>query len=1352
MSKEWVQRCKDCGEVEFGYSDAAYRSDRARGLSRIERCPIHRKQHAGEIKDIASSHFGLRPRSGGRSILGDLYLGELSRGPRTLQDHDVVADPSEMDLGVTEDNIRSLYQALEEVQVVVLVGPTGSGKSTYVPYRLIEPLPPLARDHFTRCGPIIVTQPTIGTSDSIPKVVAKKLLGSSVGPGFEVGYRHGDETGQGRGEHWDRRNRLVYVTDGTLLNWISDGEAGSFSIIMIDEAHKRSCNIDLIMALLKRELLTHPHLRLIIASATIDTESFLTFYGKNTSTRLVQLTGEKSKGYERHWWMGQEIPEEGMSDAVAREVIRLLERTKEGGILAFLPGAGEIHQAVEKVTGFLGPRQDIAVFPLYAALGIDEGRRARSPIPPVHIGDRWVTPRRVVIATDAIETGITIPDIVYVVDSGLIKQTVWTPATCRKELKTRSHSQDGCKQRWGRAGRVQHGDVFTLYSEKKFETFNPHTPPEIVSECLDGVLLSAKAAGVQDLENLSWVTNPMPEEMNRSLGAIRSRAILDSEDDLTEDGIEMHRIAQSVSGFLDKCDYNSTNRGLDVAALLVLADRHACLVEAATVLAMMPRMGTALYWRNDGLLRWESDWDLASKDHVSRVHQGLRVGCLDDLDFACKLFALYEGYLTATDGGLEDARLTEWPDRCFINIESFGEVDDARRRILHAFTKGKHGDESLRPVDFELVARLRTLLPVAWPDRMIKVECGNPPGFTGIDGAKFTGVVSSRCAGIFAEGTRLVAAILDRLTPSGTGGGQDLAVANFVTKVPSKIPSRNPAELAMCIADIRKKWKASRQQMIFIDQIAPVSSRIATNDDGDCVSSLVEIGPRFVPRRDASKQEENERDDSQQLYGDESKRGATRKAAFLRSRSPSPPLDAVNPATVVVTSALSGEVVWHGRSATRGAVVSWSETGGKLTVAMQTKRRQFDLSEATAGSSLEATIERAIDDPYSGRIAGVAARLGGGTTLLVEADQFSVSGYAPAIPGLVGHKVRLTIDDWGSERVVSLLPAILDDLEAVLEQDGIEAEVTTIGKRGPSEGGAWVHFAVHRPNGIVHSIPIPLTAIREEWRKDIKPGAPVYLQVKRREPQDGLYRAAIPKDFPMPDAQVRALMAVGVTLQEGYAGCAAPLSYDSFVRATKVAPDLLPVLRRLLAYSNEMRARVVETPSAEAEFKALLKEATAVKNLAKTTDPSVTRMEVQRLQARLKEVRPSHRYWSRIDEELQEAWLLKDQVGSKDGERLLKEARNIAAEAKSMDGETTRRRVKALQADAKVIQLPPRYRDEIRAALDLAWKTQELRHLRSEIAKLEGWIAQAHSTAKVEEYKGYLDDTRRKLRKLEEQS
>ncbi len=166
---------------------------------------------------------------------------------------------------------------------------------------------------------------------------------------------------------------------------------------------------------------------------------------------------------------------------------------------------------------------------------------------------------------------------------------------------------------------------------------------------------------------------------------------------MTAEGLEVYRLSKKISRFLERYDPNNTNRALDAATMLIFADKYACLVEAVTALVMMSHMGNSLYW-NEGLFRWNMKWDIQSKDYIARLHSELRIGCIDDLDFACKLFALYSKEVS----NIPDAIINSWGKRYFINEDNFELIRTARDVILKLFTRGKKTNV-FRPIDFSLV-------------------------------------------------------------------------------------------------------------------------------------------------------------------------------------------------------------------------------------------------------------------------------------------------------------------------------------------------------------------------------------------------------------------------------------------------------------------------------------------------------------------------------------------------------------------------------------------------------------------------------------------------------------------------
>lgn len=1303
MGKEWYQYCKDCRR-EYGYSDSSYQGDLRRGNSRPERCPEHRKQHSLEIKSIASSHFGLVPKTALRSILGEPYLGHVDHGKRDLRSKELQPDPSGMDIGITDKNIHDVYSALEDCQVLVIVGPTGSGKSTYVPYRLLNPLPPYENDHFTQRGPIVVTQPRIQATAGLPNTVGKKLLGSSVGPGFEIGYRHGDRTGKGGGDHYDPRNRLVFVTDGSLLNWIAEGRIGDFSVVMIDEAHERSCNIDLILGLIKRELLKYEYLKLIVASATIDAKSFVDYYKDTTSVRLLEFEGQRTMGYDRHWWTGPVLDERDLPSKVAEFTIKTLRESDDGGILGFLPGKDEIEDAVERIRRYVKDRKDIRVFPLYTALGVQLGREALNPLEPVRIGGRLITPRRVVIATNIAETSVTIPDVAYVIDSGLIKQSYWNPSTCRQELLTRYHSRDGCKQRWGRAGRTRHGDVFTLYTKEQYDSFLEHTPPEITRESLDDILLTAKASGIGDLANFSWIEKPPDDEMSRVVNVIRRRELIDGDDDLTEEGFELYRLSRLVSRFLDKYDYNSTKRALDVATLLLLADRYACLIEAATALAMMPRMGDSLYWMDDGLLQWDRRWNLESKDKIARLHHSLRTGCVDDLDFACKLFALYEQDILA----LPDEHRNEWRERYFINQDSFRLVESARAGILEPFTKGRKSS-SFRPLDFSLLPRLRLLMAVAWPDRVGTIEqnkFGKSPLFALPDSTE-KGIVS-RNSRIRIEASHAVVGIMDRTYAFIDGTLRESQVGNFMVEAPATVPKRRTEELAEIFSGFREGYDEGQvYARMLADQYAPVGSRVALKSLSRTLTlkELIQLPSLFKPIATLVPDEQSEElFTAHDLYEHADELSAL---AIVEGINSSNSLAAGELAINQASRSASNELLtpsmralkaeWvSSRKADEAFIVEWRERDGAplalVDAVDQESLRKRDEKKFILGDRIAVRLTRATSDLDSERLVGFIAQDEDGLSLPVSIEALTISMQSAGLEMLEGKDLQLDVVGFDGDPPLPLLSLLLRsevDLDEILRHGEAEARVLEVIRNRRDEDT--VNMTINRPGGIVHCMNVRMRSVPQMLVADITPSTNVIVEIKRKAPdEDGFWGIQGPDELDLSAREIEALAGVGIKVIRNRLVCKEPLKCRSILPLRQFAPRAYFQARRLYAVSNSFTTRIVETPRTLREFRHLHSQACEIRD----------------------------------------------------------NATGVAAE-------TTRSRVKSLQQQIRATDIRYSAKDELKRILDRAWeiqqdfsKDQAIRRLEAENEKLRGWVANAWDAEKRARYQGFISENEVKMRKI----
>lgn len=791
MAKEWIVACKDCGK-DFGYSDWSNRIGETKGQSRPERCPECRKKHNRQTALMGAAYFEIKPRANvDTSKIHPGSLGVLSHPKR---EHKAFEKESGFDpekFGVSDDDIRNLFQWFDDPkhQVAVVVGPTGSGKSTALPYRLINPPSGIPEDRFTKYGQVLITQPRIQATRNIPAYVAKDLYGSSIGSGFDVGFRYKNNPFS------DWRNRLVYATDGTVINWIANGQIANLSVIMIDEAHERSLNIDLILGLLKKLLPRYPHLKLIVASATIDSGLFVEYYGKETA-KLIEFQGKRKFNVDTYFMdESTQLPYDSLpkllktvSSEVAKKVVWLLEEIAKGNkpsgdILAFLQGEKPIEQAVTQIRqGVKGNEKlnNVDVFPLYTTLPQEDQNKAllKKPDP---------SRRRVVVTTNVAETSLTVEDIVYVVDSGLINESQWQIASQTKQVVTVLHSQAGCKQRWGRGGRVKDGQAYCLYTEAQFKNLFPEfTKPQIQRSDLEAVVLAAKAAGIDDLTTFEWIQKPPLDELERAPNALKKIGALDQDGFLTEHGLELQSFGDEPA----------------IGHLMAMADRFSCAIEMATLISMLKLSGMKYLFKN------ERKWDATTRREVNRIHNSLMKGCEDDIELCLKIYTAwsdpdYQGQSLTTswafrqiwlkhipvpnkqlrdelkekkldqlkadvisvtsdkdleslakkygdsDGmkswvenaklGMRRAKREAWAKANFINHSLLkNKVEKERDTLLESLSGHKKEDER-RPINFDLLDRVRIIFAYCLPDRRYKLDDSGSLGANNIANYKSFG-------------------------------------------------------------------------------------------------------------------------------------------------------------------------------------------------------------------------------------------------------------------------------------------------------------------------------------------------------------------------------------------------------------------------------------------------------------------------------------------------------------------------------------------------------------------------------------------------------------------------------------
>lgn len=444
---------------------------------------------------------------------------------------------------------RKIQKLVQQYQTMLLVGETGSGKTTQVPQYILE----LHPEHVIAC-----TQPRRVAALSVSERVSEEM---DVLLGDEVGYtiRFDDKSSV--------KTRLKYLTDGMLLREaMIDPMLSRYSVIILDEAHERTVSTDILIGTIKQLLPKRPELRVVVMSATLEEKRFQAYFSE---APLVHITG-RMFGVEVYH---SKTPESNYVEACLRTAIQIHLYEGDGDILIFLTGEDEIETVVDRLQKSIkmaehssanchqGP---VAVFPLYSALPPSQQRLVFESLP--------VGTRKIVVATNVAETSLTIDGVVFVIDCGFSKQKVFNPKLRVESLLVTPISQASSRQRCGRAGRTKPGKCFRLYTKKSFDTvLQPNTYPEILRCNLGSIVLHMKKIGVDDLVNFDFVEPPAPESLMRALELLNYLGALDDDGNLTPLGSHLSEFPVDP----------------EMAAMLYHSSEYGCSDDIARIAAML---------------------------------------------------------------------------------------------------------------------------------------------------------------------------------------------------------------------------------------------------------------------------------------------------------------------------------------------------------------------------------------------------------------------------------------------------------------------------------------------------------------------------------------------------------------------------------------------------------------------------------------------------------------------------------------------------------------------------------------------------------------------------------------------
>ncbi|MBI5581909.1 MAG: ATP-dependent RNA helicase HrpA [Deltaproteobacteria bacterium] len=381
---------------------------------------------------------------------------------------------------------QEIVAAIQKHPVVIVSGETGSGKSTQIPKFCLAAGRGLD-------GMIGHTQPRRIAAVAVAQRIAEEL-GQPLGDAVGYKIRFSDRTARGA--------YIKIMTDGILLaETQADRRLSAYDTIIVDEAHERNLNIDFILGYLKRLVERRRDLKVVITSATIDTEQFSRAFG---GAPVINVTGRTFPVEVRYADPGTVSGDNGEVSHVelaVQAVAAITRERREGDVLVFMPTERDIRDACEALEGRAG--RHAVILPLFARLSAADQARVFKP----------AGRRKIIVATNVAETSITIPGIRYVVDTGLARISRYSPRTRTTALPVAPISRSSADQRQGRCGRVEHGVCIRLYSEEDYLARPQYTAPEILRANLAEVILRMIALGLGDVADFPFIDRPEPKSI-----------------------------------------------------------------------------------------------------------------------------------------------------------------------------------------------------------------------------------------------------------------------------------------------------------------------------------------------------------------------------------------------------------------------------------------------------------------------------------------------------------------------------------------------------------------------------------------------------------------------------------------------------------------------------------------------------------------------------------------------------------------------------------------------------------------------------------------------------------------------
>eukprot|EP01127_Copromyxa_protea_P019135 TRINITY_DN6136_c0_g1_i1.p1 TRINITY_DN6136_c0_g1~~TRINITY_DN6136_c0_g1_i1.p1 ORF type:complete len:700 (-),score=125.38 TRINITY_DN6136_c0_g1_i1:54-2153(-) len=545
-----------------------------------------------------------------------------------------------------------LVKEIKANSSTVIIGETGSGKTTQLPQFLYSALGSKGK------AGIAVTQPRRIAAISVAERVAEEMGVAPVGGVVGYHVRFDKKTTD--------KTRITFLTDGMLLREaMLDPMLSSYHTVVLDEAHERSLETDILFALLKDVQQRRPQnpLKLVIMSATLDAGLFEKYF----SAKVLYVRGRQFPVNVLY----TPVPEPNYLDAMLITILQIHLQAKQeaGDILAFLTGQGEI-EALEKLlvarSKFL-PDDALRILPC-ALYGAQTTQRQQKVFLPTPEGCR-----KVVLCTNIAETSVTVPSIKYVIDCGMVKCRIYNSKIGMDVLAVVPVSKAQARQRAGRAGRTGPGDCYRLYTEKSFSSLPGTAIPDIFRVNLSSVILTLKTIGVENVISFDYIQSPPVESFKRALSELWVLGALQKDGSLSETGKKMAMFP--LSPVLSKA--------------LIFSQKYKCSYEVLIIIAMLSVENIIAM----PTLSMDDDGETAGNRSVLHAQQTL-AGLASPYGDHIMLLRIFQTFQ-------ESPKQRDWCKEHFINFKSMKQAVDVHAQLCEYWTNLKWKIESCLDEELE---------------------------------------------------------------------------------------------------------------------------------------------------------------------------------------------------------------------------------------------------------------------------------------------------------------------------------------------------------------------------------------------------------------------------------------------------------------------------------------------------------------------------------------------------------------------------------------------------------------------------------------------------------------------------